>query len=197
MKKQSLTILAIVITGFIIGGIAYAQTTISDTNITTPSLTVTGTCTGCGASEGNFINYNTVALNTTLPGSEGSAVGEIFISNAGNVILSDQHKNIFTTLGGSVIFVNNNNNDLYSGLKVIDQTSVTGNYTISTDTASKEIVVTKNNVVLQRLGFNVSQCSGSSIDSLGLAISPNGKYIALGCTDTGAALNRLVIFQGS
>ena len=70
MKKQTLAIFAIVITGFIIGGIAYAQTVITDTSITTPNLTVTGTCTGCGVSEGNFNSYSLIT-NTTLSGTSG------------------------------------------------------------------------------------------------------------------------------
>lgn len=187
----------LIIIGAGMSGIVYASSTvISDSGIITPSITVSGTCTGC-TNNPSFSSYNTIALNETLAGSENTAIPQMSISNSGNVILANLHQNIFVTLTGSILFVHNNNDNVYSGLGVLSQSSEGGNYTISTNTANSQIQVTKNNSLLQNLGFKVSQCNVSGINTLGLAISPNGKYIALACADTGGALDRLVIFQGS
>jgi hypothetical protein len=78
LTKQLAIIIGIIATGFIISSIAYAQTTVTDTSITTQNLNVTGTCTGCGGGSaivnytGNgstsptFIRHNLGTLPTTI-----------------------------------------------------------------------------------------------------------------------------------
>ena len=195
-RKTTTTIIGMLVLGGLIS-VAYASTTIiTDTGITTTNLTILGTCTGCGGTEGTFTTYTTL-FNGTIAGSAGCTGSSIYVNNTGTVIFEDACPNTF------VVQPSGTTSNIPTALiatptsSYISQ-SVNGLYQIGLDTNTVQVF--KNNAIVQKIGLKLSNFHGSHIsggDPVSIAISPNGKYIAIQGEDVGALLDRVVIFKGA
>ena len=198
MKKQSLIIICILAAGSLLGTVYAASTVITDSGITTTNLTVTGTCTGCGASEGDFTSYNTVLLNTTIVplATADTVISSVYISNNGDVLSSGNQNNFLLKNNGTLIYTNATSINGFG--KDISQ-SMTGKFQILTnDFSSLEIKVFKDQAFLQNLSIDFTQFSNpTNGGSIGIAISSDGKYIAVVGKDFGALNDRILVFEGS
>lgn len=195
--RQFLIILCIIVAGSIFATVS--ATTISG-DIITNNLTVTGTCTGCGvggASEGSYSHYNTIDLNTTLSlGFVNSQTTDVHISNDGNIIYSGNVLNVSMLHNGTWTLAN------FSYTNISDKQqgqSLTGKYqVILDDTTNLNVDVLKDGLYLQALGINLSQFTTPSTNgAIGIAISPDGKYIAVVGEDSGGVDQRILIFRGT
>ena len=186
----------------VLGGlisVAYASTTIiTDTGITTTNLTVLGLCTGCGATEGSFSTWTT-AFNGTVAGTSGIGNGGLIqINNNGTMDYLDGNGfAVIVTSAGvvtKVVATTGGNN----GGSFTTAQSLTGVYQIIFDQNNDKIQVFKNGVTnIKNIGFSPGQFTFGFGNRAGIAISPNGKWIGMQAEDSGGALNRVVIFQGS
>lgn len=194
MKKQTIMIIILLSVGTLFGVGYSASTIISDSGITTSNLTVTGTCTGCGGS-GTFTTYSTI-LNTTITGTSGSSNVGLFTSNDGSILAQDSTSKIsLTLLNGTVVSVTNDpSGSTNIGQQAIAQSS-DGKY--KTILKSDSILVYKNNVLLQTIGIKKSDFVFSDLTTVSVSISPDAHYISIAGRDTGGAIDRIVIFQGS
>ena len=194
MKKQSLAIISIIAIGSLLGTVYATGSIISDSGIITPSLIVNGNQIG----ESSFTSYNTVALNTTSTNAD-NLINNVLISNDGTVMISGAAKNQIVTLTGTTIYTNSSYGTS-SGIKQIVQ-SLTGEYqVILSSTGSGKVSVFKNHVYLQDLGIKTSQFSGGGLLSdsqAGLAISSDGKFIAVVGKDSAGLTDRVLVFRGS
>ena len=185
----------------VLGGlisVAYASSTIiTDTGITTTNLTILGTCTGCGGTEGTFSSWTSV-FNNTVTGSSGCTGATISVNNTGTVIFEDACPNTF--------IVDPSGNNIQKIVNPLISTpapsqmsqSVNGLYQVALNTNA--IKVYKNNVLVQTVGLRLANFAGGSISGggpVGMAISPNGQFIAVQGEDVGTLLDRLVILKGS
>lgn len=157
------------------------------------NVLVTGTCTGCGGGEGSFTSYNTVSLNTTVGSFGGTNFPRIIVNNMGTVVFSDSNANYVVTISGTTLF--NNSTIGSSGNQELSQ-SINGIYQIVNNDNVPKVSIFKNNIYLQDLGINLSQFS-NPFGKLGMAISPDGHYIAVIGEDSGVSSDRLLIFRGS
>lgn len=197
MNKQLIAILSIVAIGSILG-VAYATgTVITNTGITTGNLVVTGTCTGCGAGEGSYSNYNTIQLNTTIGTAFiATQYTSMSISNNGNVVFGSNGNNTAVTIGGTII----KSGSSYASAPGVDiAQSITGEYQlIVVDDVHYDLKVIKNGIFLQDIGIDLSQfISPDAAKGVAMAISPDGHYISVIGKDSGGTSERLVIFKGS
>uniref|UniRef100_A0AAT9JH15 ORF17 n=1 Tax=Nitrosopumilaceae spindle-shaped virus TaxID=3065433 RepID=A0AAT9JH15_9VIRU len=192
MNQRSL--IAIIILAGIgsIGSVLAYSGTISAGQGNFNNVLVTGTCTGCGAGEGSFTHYNTIALNTTVTGFRDTLIGELHVGNDGAIISHGDNNNKIVYINGTQVFEESSHTTPGSSQET-DQ-SQTGEYKIVLDTNAGTVEVYKNNSFIQGLGLNTAQFTGFKI---GIAISPDGKYIAVLGEDSGGAVDRLVVFQGS
>lgn len=185
--NPKITIILIILAGTI-SSVAYATTTvISDAGIITPALTITtpGGCSGCGASEGSFIHYTTIALNTTFTSAGGTP--NICIGNDGGILIAGT-TNEYVALNGTLLF----SHTTVGNTSGCATQSFTGQYKIISDGDNQLVKVFKNGNLLQTLGLNVAQFGGN-IQSI--TISPDGKYIAAVGSSGGS--ERAVVFQGT
>lgn len=200
MKRHSGIILSILAIGISFGSVYGASTIISDSGINTSNLTVTGTCTGCGggSSEGNYNSWNTVDLNQTLGlGFPDTYFTDMHISNDGNVIYSGSVLNIGFFKNGTVGFASFDYSTASS--HQLDQ-SMTGKYQVVWDDLASTFTVLKDGGIKQVLGINMTQLTNpTSNNALGVAISPDGKYIVVVGNDAvgGGNDDRAIIFEGS
>ena len=182
----------------ILGGlisVAYASSTIiTDTGITTTNLTILGTCSGCGASEGSFNSWNTMALNGSTSAVD-LTLCFVKVGNDGAVLTEGNNRAALIYVNGTEKF-NHASNGCASGNN-IDQ-SMLGTYKVllNSDAAGK-VSVYKSGQFKQLLGINLSQFSGSSITTGSIAISPDGHYIAVAAENSGASGDKVLVFQGS
>lgn len=194
--KTSITILGILIIGSLFA-VGYATSTvISDSGIITSNLTVTGTCTGCGGGEGDFTTYSNF-LNATIGGASlGNNIKALLTANDGSFMFSDNaFQNIIVFANGTVIKEYDSTfEDFPNGDKLFDQSS-TGKYKIIYDQGhSNEIKVYKDNSLLQSIGIDTSQVSANECST---AISANGKYISLVCSNFAGTNDTALTFEGS
>lgn len=194
MNRQSLLIIAIIAGGSILSGLAYGVT---NGTIVVGDLTITGTCSGCGVVEGIYSHYNTIDLNTTLSlGFVNSQTTDVHISNDGNIIYSGNVLNVSMLHNGTWTLANfsyGNISDKQQGQ------SLTGKYQIILDdTTNLNVDVLKDGLYLQALGINLSQFTTPSTNgAIGIAISPDGKYIAVVGEDSAGFDQRILIFRGT
>jgi hypothetical protein len=197
MKRQTLLIISIIATGSLFGAVYASGTIITDTGITTGNLTVTGTCTGCGAGEGSYSNYNTIQLNTTIGTAFiATQYTSMSISNNGNVVFGSNGNNTAVTIGGTII----QSGSGYASAPGVDiAQSITGEYQlIVVDDVHYDLKVIKNGIFLQDIGIDLSQfISPDAAKGVAMAISPDGHYISVIGKDSGGTSERLVIFKGS
>lgn len=192
MKRQSLAIIPILVIGSLFGVAYSASTIISDSGITTPTITVSGACNGCG-NEPSFTSWATV-LNETVAGSQGKQNSGIAIGNDGSVLFSDSgFETALVLVNGTVVTVTPSPD---VGLTIpVFSLSSTGEYKIIE--YSNGIHVYKNNILVKTLGVTLAQFKFGVLGNEGISISPDGKYIALQGIDSGATSARLLIFEGS
>lgn len=196
MKKQTLAIIGIIAAGSLFSIVYATGTVITDSGITTPTLTTgsivnSGSCTGCGASEGSYSSWSTT-LNQTVTGSHASLVVNLQINNNGTTTGLDLQKASVINIAGSVVSNIAVSENTQSDQPIISQ-SVNGEYIVTL--GSNNISVFKNDLFFK--SYTLTTANFSNMNTVSLAISPNGKYIVAYGEDTGTALERLVVFKGS
>lgn len=176
--NQKLAIILILVAG----GMGIAYSTSGQIQIGPTS------CIGLACDSNDFTNYNTIVLNSTVFSGYDTSISQLTISNNGVVGSVGSNRNGVVLINGTVTFEGSPNNSGSS--PELDQTT-TGKYLAIFKVET--IKVFKNGVFLQDLGVNTSQFTSRT----GLAISPDGHYIALMGKDSGSAHDRLIIFGGS
>lgn len=145
-------------------------------------------CVGISCDGSDYTNYNTIILNSTVFSGYDVSISQLTISNNGVVGSIGSNRNGVILLNGTVTFEGSPNNSASS--PELDQTT-TGKYLAIFKVET--VKVFKNGIFLQDLGVNTSQFTSRT----GLAISPDGHYIALMGKDSGSAHDRLIIFEGT
>ena len=184
----------LIIIGAGMSGIVYASSTvISDTGIITPSITVSGTCTGCG-NEPSFSSYSLV-LNQTVTGTGGSLGNLVQVSTDGSVLAQNgQPKTSVIKLDGTIVNVLSLPFTETRNTFTQQQQSTTGQYKIILN-STQAINIYKNNIFLQKIQVNINSAFTSGQEAVG--ISSDGKYIAIFGNDKSGAIDRIIIYQGS
>lgn len=195
MKKQTLSIIAILAIGTLFSVAYSASTIISDTGITTPSLTattitVTGTCTGCG-SEGTFTNWTTLTNSSTVTTDPLSGGTFCQIDTHGNTLYLDgDNIAILTSSTGTKIL---EKSTAASSLnKIFDQSASSGKYQVI-EASSSTINVYSNAVLVKTVG--IKSTNFINADPV-ICVSADGKYIGV-LGQASANHERVVILQGS
>ena len=191
MKKQTIAIIAMIITGFIIGGIAYATgTTITNTSITTPSLIVNGITVG----EGDFHSYSNI-LNTTDAIGASRPVTNLFVSLNGTITFGDNsHTEIIDSSGTHIFDVANNGNSFQYQFA----TSPSGKYKAIINGANgNSFDVFRGNTDIQTLGITPGQFQFNGLSTASMAFSEDGKFIAIVGVNAAANHHIVLLFQGS
>jgi len=115
----------------------------------------------------------------------------------GSVITSDTSgESAIVKLDGTIVTVKPIAT-VFDSAQVHATQSADGKYKVILSAASSAVFVYKNNTLLQTIGINLSQFDGGNFNKASVSISADGKYITVSGGDTGGALQRLVIFQGS
>jgi hypothetical protein len=196
MKRQTIFIIAILAVG--ISGIAYATgTVITDTYIVTPTLNATtinvsGTCNGCGVSEGSYSTYS-LFLNKTVAGSTFDYPGNIEIGTDGSTYYGSLSGNTYLINPSGVIVGESIFTTAAVGTNIVQ--SVSGEYKILQDN-NGTVGVFKNNVLLQSITADTTH-SFNSATSFMSSISPNGQYVVLTGQDENGANIHIQLWKGS
>lgn len=207
MNRQNIIILSIIAIGSV-SSIAYATSTvISDSGITTPSLTattvnVTGTCVGCGGAEANYSTW-TLQYNKTY-GSAGFTGGpkKSMVDNNGYVFTANRGDGLVFLLNPSGTIISTVFNAAnYIGMDADLVQSETGFYRAVFDGSNGTIYLYKNNLVTKTFaGGNCDDCNGfyHFTGNGALAISPNGQYFVIsGENSTNDGTTRVLLYKGS
>lgn len=198
ISKQSIAIISILVVGTLFG-VGYATSTvISDTGITTPSITVSGACNGCGNS-GSFSSYNTILYNITSTFGTHDGNGELLkIGNDGSIVsVGDTSLDIVIASNGTEIY---NKPTVIGAFPVSMVQTPDGTYKVVVDIVGTDnIKVYKNNNLLQTLGIDQLQFSGGTLTNgrVSVGISEDGHYIAVGGIDSSNNADRFIVFEGS
>lgn len=189
MKKQNSIIIISLISITGIFGVVYA-TSVSDTGIITPS------CTGCSG-EGTFTSYSNI-FNNTISGTNIHFISNLFVGNDKSILVYDTSINgYFINSTQQVISSPINSGAVTENTPLMSQSS-TGKYKVAFNDATDTIIISKGDSILQSIGINTSQFSdGTNLANEGLAISNDGKYIAIFGLNVGSGIDRLIIYQGS
>lgn len=207
MKKQTLAIISIIAIGSLTSIVSATSTSISDSGITTPALTtntltVTGSCSGCGGGSGSFTLYSTV-LNQTISGTDGSTPILILINDTGSIIAETNFQTeISLNSNGNKIFVfNQPQTTLGTPFNPMMVQSLDGRYIAVINQTNNDIYVWKDHQLLQTIGINISQwCPTGGVLSNGrqaIAISPNAKFIGLFGEDSSCSIQRIITLEGT
>lgn len=193
MKKQTISIIALLVVGTLFGVGYSASTVISDSGITTTNLTITGTCTGCGS--GSFINWTT-SLNETIAGTGGHPNAGLFVSIDGSVSSTDTtSKTALILINGTVKTVTAGVPNMLNVGQLPYAQSIDGKYKVFLTASGVDVY--KNNVLIKTLGIDKTQFTAGVLGDESVGISSDGKYIAVSGEDSGAAIERVLIFGGS
>jgi len=192
MNRQSLLIIAIIAGGSILSGLAYGVT---NGSIVVGNITVTSTCSGCATVEGTYSSW-AVSLNSTIAGSNGNPVMALQTGTDGSVIVSNTNDRVaIVKLDGTVVTVTTTPSNADNNGQQSSAQSLSGTYKAILTSAG--VTVYKNNTLLTTIGIKAANFQGSTLGTVSVSISPDGKYISLAGEDTGAALDRVVILTGS
>jgi len=187
-----LLIIAIIAGGSVLSGLAYG---VSNGTIVVGDLTVTGTCSGCGVVEGGYTTW-AVSLNSTIAGTNGNPVMALQTSTDGSVIVSNTNDKVaIVKLDGTVVTVTTTPSNFDNTGQQSSAQSLSGTYKAILTSAG--VTVYKSNTLLTTIGIKAANFQGSTLGTVSVSISPDGKYISLAGEDTGAALDRVVILTGS
>jgi len=200
IMNPKLAILLIIIAGGI-SATAYATTTIiSDSGIITSNLTITGTCTGCGAGEGDFNSYAVIYNSTFATISPTGLVKNTAISNDGSFFIIDNNDKIWEIAANKTIIINANVSAATTGTGFQSGQSMTGEYKFVYDDSFTLVHIIKNNNLIQTSSLDKTQFQAfgpNSFADSSMSMSPNGKYIEVAGPNNGDGLLRVVILQGS
>lgn len=195
LKKQTLAIISILAVGSLFSVVYASGTTITNTGITTPSLTVTGTCTGCGSIEGSFTTYS-LTLNQTVAGTAGNNGIFTQVSTNGSSVSSDAAPlTAIVKLDGTVVSVTTTPNSYFSLTSPnVQDKSLAGKYMIITNTGGT-VDIYKNQALLQQITIDTTHSFSNTSVSIG--ISADGKYIVIFGDDKSNVIDHIQVWQGS
>lgn len=202
MKKQTIAILCIIAVGSLFSVVYAAGTIITDTSITTNAITtgtmtVTSSCSGCGAGEGTFSTWtlltNTTFTPLTIQDLEYSKINtngtSLIVTQIGETYIIDKSGTIIKDSAGSA----SKTGKYISGA---DQ-SVTGLYQTMLEIGSTKFAVFSKSHLLQETSISTAN-TFFNINDIVISMSPDGKYILLTGADKAAPTTfRYVIYQGS
>lgn len=170
-----------------------ASTIISDSGITTPNLTVTGTCAGCSG-EGDFSSYSLITNKTDTSGPFSAGI-YVQVGNDKSVIgFENGGKTMYFNPSGNLISSTSNSSPI-AGPYPFEQ-SLTGKYRIIRNDTSSQIDVYKNNILLTHIPIDITHSFESYLFTT-CGISQDGKYIALFGPDFTTNFEQLQVWQGS
>ena len=194
MNQRSLIAIIILAGISSIGSVLAYSGSISAAQGNFNNVLVTGSCTGCGA-EGTFTTFS-VLTNTTLATSQISTVRTLQVSDNGTILADIRgFDNILVDVTGNIIEEQTSNSGTTpTGVYHIAQ-STSGKYKVMFDeSGTNDLKIFKNDSFLESHHINPAYYDNPGCS---VAVSNNGKYIALLCDNFAGTATAMTIFQGS
>lgn len=183
--------------GSVLSGLAYGVT---NGSITVGDLTVTGTCSNCGAGSGTFTTWSKITDFTTdsFTSNTNNWV-DAAVTNTGTFTISNLNTTVVYDKDGTVVTsYRSANDDFASQPSQFLGRSVDGTYVSAYDFTPHQVRIYTNGTLLTSIPVDTTSKYFSTADVVPY-MSPNGKYILVwGYNNTiNLHTNRVQLWQGS